>query len=302
MASILIIDDSRLIVHVAQEFLNRNGHEVLAAQDGLQGLHLAGARQPDLILLDLVLPRMDGYEVCEKLKQEPATTQIPVIMLTAKTEPGDKVRGLQMGAVDYITKPFDETELLARVNIHLRLKELYEALQEKNRQLLELANRDGLTGLYNHRYFHEQLSRDFIRAKRYGEPLSCVLLDIDYFKLCNDTYGHQIGDYVLQTLGGLIHQVIRESDMAARYGGEEFAVVLYHTPAAGAAQAAERIRSVVGNYEFGKNEQLFHITISAGVASIPHPDILDPNKMIECADQALYSAKQQGRDRVIAYQ
>lgn len=302
MAKILIIDDSRVIIHVAQDFLNRNSHEVLAAQDGPQGLALARSHHPDLILLDLVLPQMDGYEVCQKLKEDRETSQIPVIMLTSKTEPGDKVRGLQMGAVDYVTKPFDEAELLARVNIHLRLRELYEALEEKNRQLQELANRDGLTGLYNHRYFHEQLNHDFLRAKRYYESLSCVLFDIDFFKRCNDTYGHKIGDYVLKTVGGLIQGVIRDSDMAARYGGEEFAVILYHTAMDGARQAAERIRLIVKDCEFHKEDQLFHISISAGVSSVPHINITDPTKMIECADQALYVAKQQGRDRIITYE
>ena len=302
MAQILIIDDSRLIVHVAKDFLTRNGHEVLSAQDGPQGLELAKSNLPDLILLDLVLPQMDGYEVCKKLKQDETTSIIPVIMLTSKSESGDKVRGLQIGAVDYVTKPFDEAELLARVNIHLRLKELYEALQEKNRQLQELANCDGLTSLFNHRYFHEQLTQDFMRARRYYEPLSCVLFDIDFFKRCNDTYGHKVGDHVLKSVGGLIKQVIRDSDMAARYGGEEFAVILYHTPAAGACQAAERIRLAVKDQEFHKDGQHFQITISAGVASIPHPNITDPIRMIECADQALYLAKQQGRDRVISYQ
>jgi len=302
VAKILIIDDSRVIVHVARDFLNRNGHEVLIAQDGPQGLDLARSQLPDLILLDLVLPQMDGYEVCKKLKQEDKTSIIPVIMLTSKAEPGDKVRGLQIGAVDYVTKPFDEAELLARVNIHLRLRELYEALQEKNRQLQELANCDGLTGLFNHRYFHEQLTQDFLRAKRYYEPLSCVLFDIDYFKRCNDTYGHKVGDHVLMSVGGLIKKVIRDSDLAARYGGEEFAVILYHTPVAGAYQAAERIRVTVKDQTFHKDDQAFQITISAGVASVPHANITDPIKMIECADQALYLAKQQGRDQVICYE
>jgi two-component system cell cycle response regulator len=302
VARILIIDDSRVIMHVAQNFLNRIGHEVLSAQDGLEGLRLAQSQVPDLVLLDLVLPQMDGYEVCQKLKQEEQTRHIPVIMLTSKSEPGDKVRGLESGAVDYVTKPFDEAELLARVNIHLRIKELYEALQEKNRQLQELANRDGLTGLYNHRYFYEQLAQDFLRAKRYHEPLSCLLFDIDFFKRCNDTYGHKIGDCVLQTVAGLIQRSIRDSDIAARYGGEEFAVILYHTPVGGAVQAAERIRLAVKDGRFSKENDAFQITISAGVASYPHSQIIDPSTLIEHADQALYTAKQQGRDRVVVYE
>jgi two-component system cell cycle response regulator len=289
-------------VHVAQSCLNHIGHEVLSAQDGLSGLELAKSHVPDLILLDLVLPQMDGYEVCQKLKQEGKTRQIPVIMLTSKSEPGDKVRGLEIGAVDYVTKPFDEAELLARVNIHLRIKELYDALQEKNRQLQELANRDGLTGLYNHRYFYEQLAQDLLRAKRYYEPLSCLLFDIDNFKRCNDTYGHKVGDCVLKTVGELIQRSLRDSDVAARYGGEEFAVILYHTAADGAFEAAERIRLAVKGCEFRKENHVFQITISAGVASFPHIDINDPSTMIERADRALYTAKQEGRDRVVVHE
>jgi PleD family two-component response regulator len=161
MAKILLIDDSRLVAHVAKAMLTKRGHEVVLAEDGMAGLEAAKFQGPDLILLDLIMPVMDGYQVCQGLKEGESTQEIPVIMLTSKAEPADKVKGLEMGAVDYVTKPFDEAELVARVSIHLRLKELYETVQEKNRQLQEMANKDGLTGLYNHRFFHEQLSKDF---------------------------------------------------------------------------------------------------------------------------------------------
>ncbi|NVM21932.1 MAG: diguanylate cyclase, partial [Desulfobacterales bacterium] len=249
MAKILIIDDSRLIVHVAKTILTKRGHEVILSQDGVAGLEAAKSEKPDVILLDLVMPVMDGYQVCEQLKEVESTKEIPIIMLTSKSEPADKVKGLEMGALDYVTKPFDEGELAARVNIQLQLKELREALEEKNRQLQELANRDGLTGLYNHRYFHEQLKKDFLRAKRYHEFLSCVLLDIDYFKKFNDTHGHQTGDIILSTLGGLIEDAARESDFAARYGGEEFAVLLYYTEASDAFQITERLRQKVEGHK-----------------------------------------------------
>ena len=298
MAKILLIDDSRLIAHVAKTILTKQGHEVILAQDGLAGLAAAKSQQPDIILLDLIMPIMDGYEVCEKLKQEDSTNEIPVIMLTSKAEPADKVKGLEMGALDYVTKPFDEGELVARVNIHLRLKELYEAVQDKNQQLQELANRDGLTGLYNHRYFHEQLSKDFLRAKRYHEPLSCILFDIDYFKKFNDTYGHQTGDVVLSTLGRVIEDSIRDSDFAARYGGEEFAVILYHTDGPAAVYVAERLRRMVEEREIQDKDKALHISISVGVATFPHEEIRDSKKMIECADKALYKAKENGRNRV----
>jgi len=301
MASILVIDDSRLISHVAKTILTKQGHHVILAQDGLAGLQAAKSECPDLILLDLIMPVMDGYQVCQNLKEEDSTKEIPVIMLTSKAEPADKVRGLELGALDYVTKPFDEGELVTRVNIQLRLKQLYEALQEKNRQLQELANRDGLTGLYNHRYFHEHLSKDFLRARRYHEFLSCVLLDIDYFKKFNDTYGHQTGDIVLRALGQVIKDSIRDSDFAARYGGEEFAIVLYHTDGPAAFHVAERLRQMVEHCDVRDNDNVLHVTISLGVATFPHEEIRDYKQIVECADKALYKAKENGRNRVECY-
>ena len=298
MARILIVDDSRLIAHVAKTILTKQGHEVILAQDGLAGLQAAKSEHPDLILLDLIMPVMDGYRVCQGLKEEDSTKEIPIIMLTSKAEPADKVKGLELGALDYVVKPFDEGELIARVNIQLRLKQLYEALQEKNRQLRELANRDGLTGLYNHRYFHEQLSKDFLRAKRYHESLSCILLDIDYFKKFNDTYGHQTGDIVLSTLGQVIRDSIRDSDFAARYGGEEFALVLYHADRPTAVNVAERLRQMVEHCEVRDKDHVLHVTISLGVATFPHEQISNPKQIVECADKALYKAKENGRNRV----
>jgi diguanylate cyclase (GGDEF)-like protein len=301
MGKILIVDDSKLIAHVAKTMLTKRGHEVILAQDGKAGVEAAKSEQPDIMLLDLIMPIMDGYEVCEHLKGDDSTKEIPIIMVTSKAEAADKVKGLEMGALDYVTKPFDEGELIARVNIHLRLRELYEAVQEQNRQLQEMANRDGLTGLYNHRYFHEQLSQDFLRAKRYHENLSCILLDIDYFKKFNDTYGHQTGDVVLRALASVIQKSTRESDLAARYGGEEFAIVLYHTDGSAAFEAAERLRQMVESNEVEDNGNVLRVTISVGISTFPHEKIHDSKELIEFADQALYKAKDNGRNRVEAF-
>ncbi|OGQ98180.1 MAG: hypothetical protein A2521_14880 [Deltaproteobacteria bacterium RIFOXYD12_FULL_57_12] len=302
MARILIIDDSTLVAHVAMNILNRHGHQVLLAADGRSGLEFAARERPDLILLDVVMPGMNGYQVCEQLKTEGNTAAMPVIMLTSRADPADKVRGLEIGASDYITKPFDEGELVARVNTHLKIKELYESIQEKNRQLQELANRDGLTGLYNHRFFYETADKDFRKAFRYQEALSCTLFDIDYFKKFNDTYGHQVGDTVLKTLGGLITSQMRESDLAARYGGEEFALLLYHTAAPEAFLFADRLRKEVESHHFQHEELTLAVTISVGVATCPHPQIGDVQTLIEYADKALYRAKENGRNRVVAFE
>lgn len=298
MAKILVVDDSKLIVHVAQSILKKIGHSVLSEDTGEKGLETALRECPDLILLDLILPGVDGYEVCRQLKQNPDTADIAVIMVTSKAESADKVKGLEMGASDYVTKPFDEGELVARVNIHLRIKELCESLQEKNRQLLEMANRDGLTGLYNHLYFQESISKDVQRALRYNESLSLVMLDIDHFKKFNDTYGHQTGDMVLRTLGRIIQSFKRESDLASRYGGEEFAMLLYHTVAADAQIVAERLRKTVEQYCFESEGIILSVTISLGISSLPCREITNSKTMIDLADKALYQAKSQGRNRV----
>lgn len=297
MPKILIIDDSRVITHFAKTILVEGGHEVLLAHDGAEGLRVAGSGDAGLILLDVIMPGMDGYEVCRQLKNSSATCNIPVIMLTSKAEPGDKVKGLELGAVDYVTKPFNAGELLARVGIHLRIKELHDALQEKNRQLQELANRDGLTGLYNHRYFQEQISKEFSRAQRYEHPLSCAMVDIDHFKKFNDAHGHHIGDIILKMLGGLITQALRGSDLAARYGGEEFAIILVDTPFEGAMDAVDRLRRLVEKHEFKADEESLRATISVGIATFPDPRFQKPEDLVQAADKALYAAKQKGRNR-----
>ncbi|MCJ7616050.1 MAG: diguanylate cyclase [Desulfobacterales bacterium] len=301
MPTILIIDDSKLIAHVAKNILTKQGHEVLLAQDGETGIDIARDKKPDLILLDLILPGMNGYGICERIKNDSTIKDIPIIMLTSKAEHADKVRGLESGASDYVTKPFDEGELRARVNTHLRIKELYESVQEKNRLLLEMANRDGLTGLYNHRYFQETISKDFKKALRYNESLACIIFDIDHFKKFNDTYGHPVGDIVLKTLGELVKTLMRDSDLAARYGGEEFALLLYHTEEKDAYDIAERLRKTVEQHKFQANDLVLAVNISIGVACYYHPAIQDAKTLIECADKALYRAKEEGRNRVVAF-
>lgn len=301
MAKILIIDDSKLIVEFGKSILSKEGHEVSYAPDGYKALEIVSEEKPDLILLDVVMPGIDGYEVCRRLKAEEKTHDIPVIMLTSKGETEDKIKGLNIGAVDYVTKPFDAGELVARVNTQLRVKELHEALQEKNRLLQELANKDGLTNLYNHRYLQEQLLKEINRAKRYGQTISFVLLDIDHFKHFNDTYGHQTGDVILKTLGSILNKTIRENDVAARYGGEEFAIILLHTEFKTARETTERLREVIELYNFKVGDKHLHITVSLGIACFPHKDIETARDLIECADKALYSAKKAGRNRVEVY-
>ncbi|MFH1674580.1 MAG: diguanylate cyclase [Pseudomonadota bacterium] len=301
MAKILIIDDSKLVREFGISILSKGHHKVSCAPNGHEALEKIYAEKPDLILLDVIMPGMDGYEVCKLLKAGEETHDIPVIMLTSKGETADKIKGLNLGAVDYVTKPFDEGELVARVNTQLRVKELHEALQEKNRQLQELANKDGLTSLYNHRYLQEQLLKEMERSKRYNLTLSFILIDIDHFKHVNDTYGHQTGDVILKTLGELLFKIVRESDIAARYGGEEFALILPHTNFTTARETAERLRTTVESYDFEVDNDHLQITISLGIASFPHETIETSKDLVESADKALYMAKKNGRNRVEVY-
>ncbi|MFC1837479.1 diguanylate cyclase [Thermodesulfobacteriota bacterium] len=300
MAKILVIDDSKLVAHMAKSILSKQHHQVLLAEDGQAGIEIALAELPDLILLDLIMPGLNGYQVCSRIKEEAKTSDIPIIMLTSKADPADKVKGLEMGAADYVTKPFDEGELIARVKTHLKIKQLYEALQKKNRQLQEQANRDGLTGLYNHRFFKETVYNDFQKATRYNEPLACIIFDIDFFKKINDSYGHQAGDMVLKGLGDLVMKLMRVSDLSARYGGEEFALLLYHTTIPDAVVIGERLRKTVEQHQFRQGDLAIQVTISVGVSGIPHPDIQSANTLIDLADMALYKAKNDGRNRVIS--
>lgn len=301
MTKILLVDDSKLIMGFGKSILSKEGYNVIYAPNGNEALEMVSVENPDLILLDVVMPGMDGYEVCKRVKAAEKTRDIPIIMLTSKGETADKVKGLNLGAVDYVTKPFDAGELIARVKTQLRVKELHKALQEKNKQLQELANKDGLTDLYNHRYLQERLIKEIERAKRYNIDLSFVLVDIDYFKRFNDTYGHQTGDAILKTLGRILKKALRESDMAARYGGEEFALILVHTGSNTAQEAAERLRSTVESYEFEVDNHHFQVTISLGIASFGRETISTAKDLVECADKALYAAKKKGRNRTETY-
>jgi len=303
-AKVLLVEDDVIQAAATKEILMKVGYEVLHAEDGINAIRLVKSEKPDIILLDVVLPGMDGYEVCRWLKIEETTKGIPVIMLTMKKELSDKISGLQIGADDFLPKPYNELELNARIYALLRTKGLQDELRLKNRQLEELLDKvnymaitDVLTGLYNRRRFHDVLSTEYERAKRYAVPFSLVMLDIDYFKKVNDTYGHSVGDVVLREVATILKNSIREIDTAARYGGEEFVVVLPNTEKENAQIFAERIRQAIERHAFsGVNK---NITVSIGIGGMPDAKVEDEDKLIRCADFALYRAKQLGRNRTV---
>ena len=303
-AKVLLVEDDPIQAETTKEILQNVGYDVICANDGISAIKLVKTTKPDIVLLDVILPGLDGYDVCRWLKLEESTKGIPVIMLTVKKELSDKISGLHIGADDYLPKPYNELELNARIYASLRTKALQDELRLKNKQLEDLlykveymAITDVLTGLYNRRRFHDVLTREFDRSKRYATPFSMILLDIDLFKSVNDTYGHMMGDMVLKELPVIIQKSIREIDTAARYGGEEFTIALPNTTKEDAVHVAERIRASTEKHVF-PDMQDHMITVSIGISGIPDKEIDSGDKLIQCADIALYKAKQNGRNRI----
>jgi diguanylate cyclase (GGDEF)-like protein len=299
---LLIVDDSPDNLEILSTRLRFRGYAVETATGGREALERVARHAPDLILLDVMMPDLDGFEVTRRVKRNPSLPFIPIILVTARDSTEDKVAGLDAGADDYLTKPINFPELEARVRSMLRIKELQDELGEKNRELEQLSISDGLTGLFNHRHLQELVHEEFERARRTGEPLSVVMLDLDHFKRVNDLYGHQAGDRVLQQLAEILRHTAREIDKLGRYGGEEFLAVLPDTDPEAAAVFAERVREGVARHLFsiGRGEPL-RLTVSCGTATYPHPGVYNPWTLVQRADQAMYAAKAAGRNRIARY-
>lgn len=303
-ATILLVEDNKGQANIIRDYLTKSGYEVLSVEDGVSAFKAAKTSTVDLILLDRILPDMDGSEVCRWLKLDQKTRDIPVIMLTVKSAMTDKVTGLEAGADDYLPKPFDEAELNARIYARLRAKIHQDELKMKNTQLEDMLTRveslaimDPLTGLVNRRRFESIMNNEFKRASRYQSSLSCMVIDIDHFKVVNDTFGHQTGDVVLKEVAAIIQNTLREVDTPARWGGEEFIVLSPNTSKENAMKAAERILKAVAGRAYS-NINDHRITVSIGVAGIPSPDIDSQEKLIHAADLAMYEAKRKGRNRI----
>ncbi len=291
---ILIVDDERINIDILVDLLKPH-YRTVAAKNGEQALRrLAHPPLPDLILLDIVMPGMDGYEVCRKIKDRPESRDLPVIFITGKNDEQDEARGFQAGAVDYIVKPFSPLIALARVKTHVELK-------RRGDMLAELAGLDGLTGIPNRRQFDRSLSSEWERSVRHRHALSLLFIDIDFFKPYNDHYGHTEGDECLKRVARAIRKdMIRAEDLASRYGGEEFACILPQTDNGGALQVARRILHSVRalGIPHAKSAAAEQVTVSIGVATAAPATADRALHLIESADRALYQAKQQGRNRI----
>ena len=305
---ILIVDDHEDNIEVLKVRLESWGYSTASAYNGHDALKYVHATPPDLILLDVMMPEISGIEVARQIKGNKALPFIPIIMQTALDSTEDKVEGLEAGADDYITKPIDFAELKARLRSMLRIKRLQEALEEREKELLEvneqlrhMSQTDALTGLDNRRHLNERIDEMFAHAKRLEEPFSIVMCDLDKFKSVNDTYGHQAGDEVLKQLALLLREEAREIDRVGRYGGEEFMLLLPGAELDDAVSFAERVRKRIEGHTFTFPGGTLTRTSSFGVAGWPHPKIRECDDLVRTADDALYVAKETGRNKVIRF-
>lgn len=291
---ILAIDDSPEIHQLLKVRLKNLDIELAHAHCGFDGFDQAQMSNPDLILLDVMMPDASGFDICRKLKATSETRNIPVIFLTGASDVDQKVLGFDVGAVDYIQKPFDSAELNARVRAALRTKRYQDMLAQR-------AMIDGLTGLWNRAHFDQRMLEEVSAAARYDRPMSLIMMDVDKFKPLNDDHGHPFGDEVLQAVGDVLQETARTSDWPCRYGGEEFGLILRETDLDGAVIMAERIRVKVERLQLSNKAQRVLVTASFGVVSTTlcmNPCNLSAKWVIESADRALYAAKEGGRNRV----
>ena len=318
---ILVVDDTPHNLQLLLNMLTRKGYEAMGVSDGIKALADMQDKLPDLVLLDINMPNINGFEVCQKLKSGDRTRDIPIIFVSARDEVLDKVQAFSLGGVDYITKPFQIAEVLARVENQLTLRRLQQQLQaqneqlkqeidhrvvaetllqEANKKLEQLVNLDGLTQLANRRCFDEYLEQEWQRLGREQLPLSLIMCDIDFFKNYNDTYGHVTGDDCLRKVSGVIKESVRRpADLAARYGGEEFVLVLPNTDIEGAVSIAESIRHQLSDLAIPHEDSPVSqfVTLSLGVTCLTPKVDSNPSVLLTAADYALYRAKELGRDQ-----
>ncbi|WP_457573904.1 GGDEF domain-containing response regulator [Desulfolithobacter sp.] len=299
--SLLLADDSRIVTKLLSRVLGEAGYQVTAVQSGDEALALAPRLVPDLILLDVDMPGISGFEVCRRLKKDPTLADIPVLFVTARNEKEDIVTGFAAGGQDYVTKPYTQEELLARVQTHLALKQAQEKLKASEARYRELAIRDDLTGFYNTRYLYQTLQGQLDMHRAQNRHLSVIFMDIDNFKNVVDTYGHLNGSRIIAELADVVRQVLPADCYGVSYGGDEFVIVLTGHDRDQGRIMAEKIRRAIEEAEFLAEQGLsIHITVSCGMATFPD-DALTLTDLLAHADHALFAAKNQGKNHVTAF-
>lgn len=325
--SILIVDDNSLNMQLVNSYLKREGYQSTFSYSGKEALDKVKHTVFDLVLLDVMLPEMDGFEICKRILAQPEYKEVPIIFLTAKVDKESIAKGFEVGAVDYIRKPFEGTELLARIGTHLELKGYREKLEKinielnkevlkgmqmqeelqttqdelekMNRRLYEKASKDALTGLFNRRKMTDLIEYEYDRSLRTQQLFSIIITDIDHFKRVNDNFGHDCGDKVLKEIAGALNSLVRSQDRVARWGGEEFLLLLPDTDIEGALILAEKIRKKIAGTAYYCGEHQLLITLTFGASSFAENKT--DKMVIKEADIALYEGKNSGRNRSIPY-
>ena len=295
--TILVADDSMVVRAVLRRQLETDGHTVVEAVNGAEAIDACREYRPDVILLDVEMPVLDGHATLERLKADPMLKDIPVVFLTGRVDTADVVNGLRLGAHDYLRKPFEANELMARVSAALRTKWLQDELRTRNAELDRVSRIDMLTNIYNRRHLDEHLRSVISAARRHDRTIGVLLVDIDHFKDVNDEHGHLAGDAVLREVAARLQAAMRTEDALGRWGGEEFLAVLTDTPPQGVRTMAERLRQVIAAAPFTLDDgSQIRVTVSVGHTNGRE----DAEVLVHRADDALYVAKAEGRNRIAA--
>lgn len=300
-ARIVIADDDVESGKIVEEALKQDEHHTRVCSDGESALHMVRSWAPHVVLLDINMPKITGLEALKKIRSLSAGDYIGVMLVTANSGLDEIVTGLDAGADDYIVKPYRVDELRARVRACLRIKVLHDALRRANKRLEDAASIDDLTSLFNMRFMMKQFPEEVEAAKKKRSPISCVMFDMDHFKLVNDKHDHIFGSQVLREVGQVIQQHLRSGDLAARYGGDEFFIAMPGTTIQEATAVADRMRLAIETHVFKAGAHTAKVTASFGVAGAQNPDdypMLEARELMRSADAALYGAKNAGRNRV----
>ncbi len=288
---ILVVDDNKENRFFMKNVLKDYHHDILLATNGMEALVMVAQFMPDVVILDVMVPEMDGYDTCRFITHNPDTRHIPVIILSGLDRADDLVKAFDAGAMDFIRKPPDAVELIARVQSAIKIKQYQDNLKE-------MIIKDGMTGLYTHSYFYSVLEREFYSVKRYKGEFGFSLIDIDDFKKVNDTYGHIAGDKILIAVGNILVKGMRNTDIVSRYGGEEFGMITPHTDLNATLEAAERLRIDIERTSIVEQNHNISVTVSVGVTMVNISDN-DCNDIIRRADDALYEAKKTGKNKTV---